>query len=115
MNPRDYIRDLCRRYGVSAAFGDRMLPLAERAENVRPEMRERLLAFLERSFVAQVEVEAQQSGEAPPKATGSAPPSTDELHALGTVANVLHGWDPPRWLDKWAERLQEAPEEPTEE
>ena len=104
MNPEQYIQDLCQRYGVSATFGRRMLPLAQRSERVRPEMRRRLRAFLERSFVAQAKLEAE---EAKNKRRGSGALKPGEERALGTVAGILHDWDPPRWLQRWARRVQD--------
>jgi hypothetical protein len=103
MSPQERIKDLCQRYDVSASFGDRMLPLALRAEQVRPELRRRMHAFLERSFVAQAEIEAAEALAGAAKR----PPTTDERKALGAVAGVLHQWEPPRWLDRWAQRLDE--------
>lgn len=104
MTPRERIRDLCQRYGVSAAFGERMLPLAERAQEVRPDLQERLHAFLERSFVAQAEVEALEAKA--DRASPWTPASPAEDRLVRTVAGVLHGWEPPRWLDRWAQRIQ---------
>ena len=60
----------------------------------------RLHDFLERSFKAQAEVEAREA-----EADGAkpwAPASPEEDRAVRTVAGVLHAWEPPRWLDRWA-------------
>ncbi len=105
MSPRDYIAELCEQYGVSADFGSRMLPLAERAEKVRPEMRSRLRAFIERSFAAQKKREDEEPElELTPK----------EARVLRTVAGVLHDWNPPAWLNIWADRLaKKSPEPPS--
>jgi hypothetical protein len=100
MSPQERIKDLCQRYDVSRSFGARMLPLALRAEEVRPELRRRLLAFLERSFVAQAEIETAEARAAARRRALS----PEEARALGAVAGVLHEWDPPRWLDRWARR-----------
>jgi hypothetical protein len=102
MTPRELINDFCQRYGVSAAFGERMLPLAERAEHVNTDLRGRLHDFLERSFVAQAEAEAR---EAEADAAPWTPASPEEDRAVRTVASVLHAWEPPRWLDRWARVL----------
>ena len=102
MSPQEFITDLCQRYGVSAAFGRRMQPLAERAERVRPEMRRRLHAFLERSFVAQATMEAKKDHVEP-----AWNPSPDEVRVLESVGGILHEWDPPGWLGRWAEQLDE--------
>jgi len=104
MSPRERIRDLCQRYRVSSAFGERMLPLAERAEDVRPDLRDRLHAFLERSFVAQAELEAREAQGDRGSSWTPASPAEDRL--VRTVAGVLHGWQPPRWLDRWAQLAQ---------
>ena len=64
MSPQEFVQSLCSRYGVPRAFGERMLPLVERSKKVRPEMRERLLAFVERSFAAEA---TRRAGE--PKGT----------------------------------------------
>ena len=102
MSPQEHIKDLCQRYDVSPNFGERMLPLAQRAQEVRPELRRRMIAFLERSFVAQAEVEAAEAVEAARKA----PPTPEEQRILATVAGVLDRWDPPRWLDQWAKKIE---------
>ena len=104
MSPQERITDLCQRYGVSASFGQRMLPLALRAEEVRPELRRRMHAFLERSFLAQAEIE---TAEAAAKAD-AATVAPGDLRALQTVAGVLHRWDPPKWLDRWVEKVQRS-------
>ena len=101
MSPRERIQDLCRRYDVSPSFGERMLPIAERACEVRPELRRRMHAFLERSFVAQAEVEAAEAVEL----ARQSPPTPDEARILNVVAGVLDQWEPPRWLDRWAKRI----------
>lgn len=94
MSPPEFVQSLCRRYGVPTAFGERMLPLVERSKKVRPEMRERLLAFVERSFAAEA---TRRSGE-------ESPPDPREAQVLRTVAGALHGWSPPPWLDLWARK-----------
>jgi len=103
MSPRERIKDLCQRYRVSNAFGERMLPLAERAQEVLPDLRERLHAFIERSFIAQAEIE-QREAEADRSPWTPATPAEERL--VRTVAGVLHDWTPPRWLDRWAKRTQ---------
>ena len=102
LSPEERIQDLCRRHRVSASFGTRMLPFARRAEEVRPELRTSMQAFLERSFAAQAELEAAEASEYARKP----PPSPEEARALQVVANVLDQWEPPRWLERWAERLE---------
>jgi hypothetical protein len=104
MSPQERIQDLCQRYGVSASFGTRMLPIAERALEVRPELRRRMLAFLERSFIAQAEVEAAEAVEL----ARQAPPTPEEARILNLVAGVLDPWEPPRWLDRWAQRIDHS-------
>jgi hypothetical protein len=100
MSPTERIRDLCQRYNVSQAFGDRMLSFAERAQVVEPELRDRLHAFLERSFVAQAQVEQEEAKADRAVKWTAASPAEERL--VCTVAGVLHGWQPPRWLDRWA-------------
>jgi hypothetical protein len=106
MTPRERIRDLCQRYGVSSAFGERMLPLAERAEDVRPDLRARMHAFIERSFLAQAETEAREA--AAEAASPWTPADPEEERLVRTVASVLHEWEPPRWLDTWARHIGRA-------
>lgn len=96
MSPQEFISDLCRRYGVSEEFGRRLLPLAERAEEVRPEMRKRLHDFLVRSFLAQAAIEVEEGRE-----NASWNPTPEERRLLEQVAGVLHEWTPPGWLDRW--------------
>ena len=94
MSPQEFVQSLCSRYGVPRVFGERMLPLVERSKKVRPEMRERLLAFVERSFAAEA---TRRAGE-------PSPPDPREAQVLRTVAGALHGWTPPPWLDLWARK-----------
>ncbi|MCZ6596502.1 MAG: hypothetical protein O7B99_02570 [Planctomycetota bacterium] len=97
--PQEYIDGLCRRHGVRAAFGERMLPLAKRSRKVAPDLRKRLLAFIERSFAAEAQrVAAEQPARRNPA----------EQRLLGTVASVLHDWNPPRWLELWAGRIRDG-------
>ena len=103
MNPDEYIAELCTQYGVSTDFGTRMLPLARRAERVRPEMRLRLRAFIERSFAAQKKREDEEP---------SLKLRPGDGRVLGTVANVLHDWNPPAWLNIWADRLRKGSAKP---
>ncbi len=107
MTPAEHIHDLCLRYRVSKAFGERMLPLAERATEVRPELRERLHAFLERSFSAQAEAERREAEQDTAKPFHPASPEEERL--VRTVAGALHAWTPPRWLEVWAQRCQAGP------
>ena len=76
-----------------------MLPLAERSRKVPPDLRERLLAFIERSFAA----EAQRIATETPVRR-----DPGEERVLGTVASVLHDWNPPRWLELWAGRIRDG-------
>jgi len=87
-SPQDIIRRLSARFGVPVSFGQRMLPLLERATALEGDPRKRILDLVERSYAH--EAELRRSRE---------PPSPEEQRVLSTVAGILHGWEPPGWLD----------------
>lgn len=87
MDPQQRLQSYCRRFRVDEAFGRRLLPLLERAENARPAVRKRILELVEASFEKEARLKEMRED-----------PSTrlDES-ALRTIARVLHGWSPPGW------------------
>ena len=89
MDPDTFIDDLCRRFRVSPDFGQRLLPLVRRAQEVEPGLSQRLLDMVERSFAE----EAKRSLRGRPKKV-----SPEDWKTLTTVARVLHDWDVPLWL-----------------
>jgi hypothetical protein len=95
MEPVQIIRDLCRQYGVSEEFGRRLIPLLERARSAAPEMRQRILDLVRRSFVEEARRARDRRELALPE---------PELRVLRTVASILHGWNPPTWLEHWGEK-----------
>ena len=95
MDPAQRIADLCRRYGVSSDFGNRLTPLVARACESPPEKRRRLLDVVERSFAEEAR---RQKGR---PSVRDLPPEDRKM--ISTVASVLHGWNPPTWLRLWEE------------
>ena len=97
LDPSAIIDELCRRYGVSPKFGNRLRPLIERAQVVPAESGARIMDMVERSFAEEArrvrEEEAQKRGTA-----------QHERRVLSAVAAILHGWDPPEWLRQWREK-----------
>lgn len=89
------IADLCRKYGVSTEFGNRLRPLFERARESQPEKQRRLLEIIERSFA-----EEARRNKARMKPQDLAP---EEFGLVRAVARALHAWDPPLWLRLWQE------------
>jgi len=100
MDPTQLIEDLCRRHRVPRAFGDRLRPLLRRAQCVEPDARQRILDLVVRSF----EEEARRQRHA--EGFGERLAELPELdqRAIHSVASVLHGWAPPRWLLGWGGR-----------
>jgi len=103
MNPREYIKDLCRRYGVSSEFGFRLQPLVERAGRAEPAKRERLLDLVVRSFQQEANRKEEDQASPGPRAVLT----MADRKALATVASILHQWSPPRWLDSWGKKKKE--------
>lgn len=91
MNPEETLATYCRRYGVPEEFGRRLLPLLERAAQAAPDVRQRILELVEQSF----------EKEATRRAAHRTPGADTEERVLRTVANVLHGWQPPAWVLRW--------------
>jgi len=85
---------LCQRYGVPLSFGERLLPLLQRAQEATPDIRERILQLVETSF----EQEAQRLA----LLQLARRPAQDEN--LCTLAALLHEWAPPRWILDWDRR-----------
>jgi len=90
MDASQIIDELCARYGVSKEFGHRIQPLVVRASQVRPELSERILQMVERSFREEAR---RQKERLPIKHL-----DPTEHRILTTVAAVLHSWKPPFWL-----------------
>ncbi len=90
MTPHSILRDLCDRYGLSPAHGERLLPLVERALNAPPGVRERILELVE----GNLERESK-------RLAASAAMDPAERLVLSTVAKVVHNWSPPDWLMRW--------------
>lgn len=95
MEPVQIIHELCRQYGVSEDFGRRLIPLLERARSGAPEMRQRILDLVRRSFVEEASRARDRRSLALPE---------PELKILRTVASILHGWNPPSWLEDWGDK-----------
>jgi hypothetical protein len=92
MSPRDQLDLYYLRYPrVAQQFGERFLPLIERALKARAEVGARILQLVESSFEKE---QARRNSEL-------ALQRDMELRVLQVVAGVLHGWDPPEWLEKW--------------
>ena len=99
-DPSELISDLCARYGVPRAFGEKLRPLLQRAQKVEPEPRQRILDLVTRSFAE----EARRMGEIERVSARLARLEPNERKVLHTVAAVLHGWSPPGWLLSWIGR-----------
>ena len=103
MQPTQRIQNLCRRHGVSRAFGEKLLPLLERAERLEPEPRQRILDLVTRSFEEEGRRQrAQKLERARIRAL-----SPEDRKVLRTVATLVHGWTPPSWLVGWGKRQAE--------
>lgn len=97
MDPSAHIEELCRRHGVSPAFGKKLLPLVRRSGEVAPDAGRRILDLVERSFVE----EARRTREEERRRRES------DLRALSAVAGILHDWCPPGWLQAFVEGTAE--------
>ncbi len=96
MDPSAIIAELCRRHGVSPAFGNRLRPLIERAQVVPPEASARIMDLIERSFAE----EARRAREEEQKKREQ---EVRDVRVLSAVASILHAWEPPDWLRRWTE------------
>ena len=88
------IEQLCQRYGVPLAFGERLLPLLQRAQGAAPDIRKRIHQLVESSF----EHEAQRL------ALQQVARRTAQDKDLCTLASLLHEWGPPNWILDWDRR-----------
>jgi hypothetical protein len=86
------IRALCEKYGVPLDFGLRLTPLVARAQKSPADARRRIMEMVERSFAQEAVSRVEDSSEEDPGA---------DLRLLKTVAQLLHDWRPPPWLDGW--------------
>lgn len=92
MTPRSILRDLCDRYGLPEADGERLLPLIERALKAPPGVRERILELVEDNL--------QRESR---RRSACLEQAQDERMLLA-VAKILHPWTPPDWLERWVAR-----------
>ena len=90
VDARRYVAGLCRRFHVSLAFGRRLEPLVELAARTEPHKRRLLLEVIERSFAEESRRFARDRASTP----------AEYRRALELVARVLHGWDPPAWMER---------------
>lgn len=88
------LEQLCQRYGVPLAFGERLLPLLQRAQEAAPDIRKRIIQLVESSF----EHEAQRL------ALQQVARRTAQDADLCTLASLLHEWAPPNWILDWDRR-----------
>jgi hypothetical protein len=96
MIPHQILTRLSHRYGVSEDFATRFLPLVQRAERAAPDVRQRILKLIERTFQRQAEKSARDADR-------EVQADTAVLHS---VARLLHGWEPAAWLKTWSKDLQ---------
>ncbi|QDU68676.1 hypothetical protein [Engelhardtia mirabilis] len=94
MRAHDTLHVLCRKHGVPASYGRRLLPLLERAHAAPPEVRDRLVRLVELNLVR----EANRRREL------ASPVDDGAEQALVAVARALHRWIPPTWLDGLVDR-----------
>ncbi len=99
MDVDETINELCRTYRVPRLFGERMRTLLERAAASPRAKRERLLGLVERSF--EEEGRRHRLRRKPSEFL-----SPQELKIVGAVADILHKWDPPTWLDLWTRKFE---------
>jgi hypothetical protein len=104
LDPSAIIDELCRRYGVSPKFGNRLRPLIERAQVVPAESSARIMDLVERSFAEEARRAREEESEKRANAQR-------ERRMLSAVAAILHGWDPPEWLRGWSERSSPTEDE----
>jgi hypothetical protein len=95
-----FVSEMCTRFRVSPAFGQRLRPLIENAARSSPEKQRLLLELVERSF-------AEEGRRAELERSGCTP---EDWRVLASVAGVLHGWHPPRWFDRWEDEPRREPE-----
>ncbi len=96
MIPHQILTRLSHRYGVSEDFATRFLPLIQRAERAAPDVRQRILQLIERTFQRQAEKAAREADKS----------IQEDLVVLRSVARMLHGWEPAAWLKTWSNDLQ---------
>lgn len=115
MDPTEIIERLCRRYRVPRAFGERLRPLILRATTREPDVRQRIMDMIERSFVQESErerqrerLEAEQKGLRISRDQARAAAHAIEDRVLHTVAAILHGWEPPEWIERFGRGESDA-------
>ena len=103
MDPSVILRELCQRYGVSPAFGNKLRPLLERAQVVEPDAKLRIMDLIERSFAEEARRAAEERRQKQDK-------DSQDLRVLSAVAAILHDWEPPDWLKNWGPAQEKDPE-----
>ena len=117
MDPTQIIEELCRRHRVPRSFGERLRPLIVRAATREPDARQRIMDMIERSFIQEAERERMRATQRtrrkvskrrePNEARKAS--GTVEERMLGTVAAILHGWDPPEWIERFGRGERDHP------
>lgn len=102
MDPQKQLDDYCRRYGVGKSFGQRLLPLLERAQKARESVRARIIELVEASFEKEASLQAMKKRGSGRGAPAKRKPGDDAV--LQTVAAMLHNWTPPPWSLEWGDR-----------
>ncbi len=93
MNPEQILARMRHEHGVSDHFAQRFLPLVRRATKTSPDIRQRILQLVERSF----ERQAARRSKLPPIVRFTA----GDARLVARVARVLHSWEPAPWLVRW--------------
>ncbi len=91
MDPTSQLARLRRRHGVSEIFARRFLPLVERATKASPDVRQRILEMIERSFVRQASRAEGESKIATHTRKAKTQAEADRA-VLEKVARILHRW-----------------------
>ena len=102
MTPDRILTDLAGRYDVPEGFGQRFVPLLQRALEAGPDVRSRILELVERSFVRESERVGRLRAEAERR-------QSPEWKLVVTVARIVHNWSPPEWLIHWGGPADEEP------
>ncbi len=83
-DPKLKLAQLCRRHGLPDGAGARFLPMLERAAAARPDLRERVLAFVGRQLKLMTEERAAERQRA----------AMRNEACLKALAPLLHAWSP---------------------
>ena len=87
MTPESLLRSLCDRHGLPYSRAERLLPLVRRALEAPEEVRDRILALVEKNVAEKALAENKECASEEPRRDRE-----DEM--LVAVARVLHGWVP---------------------